>query len=258
MNDCRVVLVRPHYPGNVGAIARVMHNFGLSSLVLVAPLADHRGEEARRLATHGESILDQARVVADLEGALDSCGLAVATSAKAEGIVRETVSELPRRLMPRVAEALVSAPAALVFGPEPSGLTTAEISRCHFLMHVPTAQAFPALNLGQAVAICLYELNEALRAIHEPEVQARAVAPFADQERMFLHLQQALERIHFLFGPKAESLMHAMRHLLGRASLTPAEVKMLLGLARQLNWVVDNGPMPGPENPQDPPKPSYP
>ncbi len=64
-----------------------------------------------------------------------------------------------------------------------------------------------------------------------------AIAPFADQERMFASLREGLEAIHFLYGDKADSLMHAVRHLIGRAGPTPMEVEMLFGLARQLRWI---------------------
>src|SRR5438874_13739527 len=106
MDDCRVVLVRPHYPGNLGAVARVMRNFGLSRLVLVDPLADPRDPEARRLATHGESILDGAAIVSDLSTALADCLIAAATSAKTAGVVRETVAGTVREFMPSIAEAM--------------------------------------------------------------------------------------------------------------------------------------------------------
>jgi tRNA/rRNA methyltransferase len=128
---------------------------------------------------------------------------------------------------------------ALVFGPEPHGLSNAEITRCHGLVHVPVDPSAPALNLAQAVAICCYELHThyhrstATRGGASPP----EAAPFADQERMFGHLQEALEAVGYLYGTKADPLMHAVRHLLGRAVPTPQEVKLLHGLARQLLWV---------------------
>ena len=104
MESCRVVLVRPHYAGNLGATARVMHNFGLNRLVLVDPIADRASVEARRLSTQGEFILDQAVIVPDLQTAVADCVLVAATSAKLAGVIRQTVSGGIRELMPRVAE----------------------------------------------------------------------------------------------------------------------------------------------------------
>ena len=89
MDNCRVVLVRTQVAGNLGATARVMRNMGLSRLVLVAPEADIHDRNARQLSTHGESILDAARIVATLEEAVADCGLVVATSARTGGMIRK-------------------------------------------------------------------------------------------------------------------------------------------------------------------------
>jgi tRNA/rRNA methyltransferase len=133
-------------------------------------------------------------------------------------------------------------PAALVFGPEPSGLTTAEISQCHSLMHVPANPEFPSLNLAQAVAICLYELHQSWRLRNEVLLDTQPPAPFADLERMYEHLRSALEEVHFLYGPNADALMHALRHLIGKAQPSETQVRILHGLARQLEWMARNGP----------------
>jgi tRNA/rRNA methyltransferase len=230
--SCRVVLVRPHYAGDLGATVRVMHNFGLSRLVLVSPLADHHDREARRLSTHGEFILDQAELVAELRDAVAGCDIVAATSANTAGMFRAAAGTV-HELMPGIARR--GGHLALVFGPEPDGLTNAEVSLCHHLLHIPTAPEYPALNLAQAVAVCLYELHCANREM-ERVAPAVTSATFDEQERMFAHLQAGLEAIHFLYGPKADALMHAIRQLIARAQPTAQEVKLLHGLARQLQW----------------------
>src|SRR5262249_1500900 len=132
--------------------------------------------------------------------------------------------------------------------PEPSGLTNEEVTRCHFLIHIPADRTYPALNLAQAVAVCLYELRSCwLRQTHGPAV-ALQPAPFADQDRMFEQLRAALEEIHFLYGPNAAALMHALRHLIGRARPTPMEVDLLFGLARQIHWYADHARPVSPES----------
>ncbi len=240
LHHCRVVLVRPEVAGNVGATARVMRNFGLSDLVLVAPKADPDDTAARRLSTHGEHILRQARRVSDLGAALADCLLVVGTSARTGGPVRRQSVGRPRDVLPRAAALLAAGPVALVFGPEPSGLTDAEVTRCHHLVHIPAEPDYPALNLAQAVAVCLYELRCAWLDRAAPAPPPEPPAAFADQERMFDRLREALEAIHFLYGPKADSLMHALRHLIGRAGPTAMEVEVLFGLARQIRWYVDH------------------
>jgi tRNA/rRNA methyltransferase len=236
LTNCRVVLVRTEVAANIGATARVMRNMGLTDLVLVAPVADPNDRNARQLSTHGEEILDRCRIVPDLAEAVGDCLFVAGTSARLGGLFRRQSLGTPAEILPRLVEILPAGPAALVFGPEPSGLTNAEVSRCHYLLHVPTKPAYPALNLAQAVAICLYELRVAWLRHTEPPAPRDAPAPMSQQERMYDHLRIALEEVHFLYGDKADSLMHALRHLIGRAGPTPMEVEMLFGLARQLRW----------------------
>jgi tRNA/rRNA methyltransferase len=244
LQHCRVVLVRPQVAGNLGATARVMRNMGLAELVLVAPAADPADREARRRSTHGEAILERARVVANLGEAVADCVLVAGTSARTGGPFRRQSVAAPEAVMPRVVAALAAGPAALVFGPEPSGLTNAEVTRCHALIHIPTDPAYPALNLAHAVAIGLYELRCAWLRQAGPPVRAEPPADFAHQERMFASLRQALEAVHFLYGANADALMHALRHLIGRAGPTAMEADVLLGLARQLRWFAVHGPRP--------------
>ena len=240
LSRCRVVLVRPQFAANVGATARVMRNLGLSDLALVAPHADLEERQARQLSTHGEEILDRARSCADLGEALADCVVVAATSARKGGLFRRQSVGLPEEVAPLLVEAMAGGPVALVFGPERTGLVDDEVSRCHHLIHIPADPSYPALNLAQAVAICLYEVRRAwLRRIDDrPLSVTDAPAPFVDQERAFEQLRVALEEIHFLYGERGVALMHGLRHLLGRARPTPMEVRLLLGLARQIRWFI--------------------
>jgi tRNA/rRNA methyltransferase len=237
----RVILVRPKTAANVGAVARVMRNFGLTDLALVAPEADVDDPRGRLLATHSEDILERARVVPDLDAAVADCLLLAGTSARTGGLFRRQAVGTPEEILPRLLPALSAGPVGLVFGPESCGLSNDEVARCHYLIHIPTDEAHPALNLAQAVAVCLYELRRAWLAGGRPPAAPKPLADFATQEHMFARLRTALEEIHFLYGPKADALMHALRHLLARASLTEMEVKLLLGLARQIRWYVAHG-----------------
>jgi tRNA/rRNA methyltransferase len=144
-------------------------------------------------------------------------------------------------MLPHLVDAMPAGRAALVFGPERTGLTNEEVSRCTYLVHIPTDPATPALNLAQAVAICLYELKLAVQASSTAAaVFQRAAAPAADQERMFTLLRDSLERIEYLSEPKGDALMYGLRHLIGRALPTPMEVGLLTGLARQIQWFADH------------------
>ena len=244
LSDCRIVLVRPHYPGNIGATARIMGNMGADDLALIEPVADRLDPAARQMSTHSEAILHRARVVGTLAEALADRHLAVATSASAAGLYRQQAGP-PEQILAGVAEALAAGKkVALVFGPEPTGLTNDEIAQCQGLVTIPTADTHPSLNLAQAVAICLYELHKSVasRSGAAPSADAPSLA---EMERLFTHLRTALEAIHFLYGDKADSLMHSLRQMLGRANLSVGETKILHGLARQILWHRDQprGPM---------------
>jgi tRNA/rRNA methyltransferase len=243
LSRCRVVLVRPQFAANVGAAARVMRNMGLSDLALVAPHADLHDRQARQLSTHGEEVLDRARSFPDLGAALADCVVVAATSARKGGLFRRQSVGLPEEIARLLVEALASGPAALVFGPERTGLRDEEVSRCHHLVHIPADPSYPALNLAQAVAVCAYEVRRAwLRRQSDSPLSATGPpAPFADQERAFDQLRVALEEIHYLYGERGAALMHGVRHLLGRAGPTAMEVGLLLGLARQIRWYVREG-----------------
>jgi tRNA/rRNA methyltransferase len=245
--NCRIVLVRPQFAANIGAAARVLRNMGASELVLVSPVADPTDPEARRLATHGGEVLDRCRIVGDLGEAVADCVFVAGTSARTGGLMRRQSVGTPEDVLARLAEAMTVGPSALVFGPESDGLTTVEASRCHFLIHIPADPAYPVLNLAQAVAVCLYELRRQWQRRTAPPTPQEAPAAFAEQERMFAHLREALEQIHFLWDDKADALMHALRHLIGRAGPTTMEVGVLLGLARQIRWYAAHRTRPGGE-----------
>ena len=242
MNALRVVLVRTEIAGNIGSVARVMGNMGAADLVLVAPVADPLSEQAETMATHhARDLLRGARVVPDLASALADCVSSVATSAITGGQFRRQNVGTPDRIAPAVVSAMASGVVALVFGPEPTGLDNDEVSRCHYQMHIPTAPAHAALNLSHAATVCLYEVRRAWLAASGETIQRQEVAPIADQALMFAHLERGLDAIGYLRGHRGPALMHALRHLIGRAGPSPMEVNLLLGLARQLEWVAGRG-----------------
>src|SRR5438128_1664768 len=159
LENCRIILLRPRIAANLGATARVMRNMGLRDLVLVAPEADPLEPEARKLSTHGEEILQHARVVSNLGEAVGDCVLVAGTSARTGGLFRRQSMGPPEEIIPLLLEDMTRSPVGIVFGPEATGLTNEEVARCHYLIHIPTDPGYPTLNLAQAVTICLYELR---------------------------------------------------------------------------------------------------
>ncbi|HZI13207.1 MAG TPA: TrmH family RNA methyltransferase [Myxococcus sp.] len=222
----RFVLMRPRNAENLGAAARALKNCGLSDWVWVTPEVEDLGP-ARRLAVHAEDVLDGARRAATLEEAVADCVWVVGTSSrKVEG---------KRRLPPRaVGEELVAratqGSVALVFGDERSGLTNAEVERCHDLSAVPTAPEQPSINLAQAVLLYAYEVRVAhLEASAPPAGPLPVAATDAELAQVEATLETLLAAGGFLVDEQPGRT--ALRDLfapLRRSRLTRKEARLWL------------------------------
>ncbi len=237
---CRVVLVRPHFAGNLGSVARAMSNFGLGDLALVAPIADPASPEAQMMATRGKEILAAARTFATLAEAVDDCSWVVATSGEVRGTLRQGFWGTPETQLPGLLDAVGSsaaATAALVFGPEPSGLTVAEVTACQAMAFIPTADDSTSLNLAQAVAVCLYELRKLWAVARPPVLVPEPPASYGDVERMLAKLRESLVAVRYLWDDRADGIFNALRQVIVRAKPTRPDVQVLHGVARQLSYV---------------------
>lgn len=253
LSRCRIVLVRPHYPGNLGAAARVMRNFGLSELVLVDPYADRRHLDAVMMAVRGLSVLEAARTVPTLADAVADCVLVVATSGETGGLARKGYWGTPEEKVPAVLDALDRGPAAVVFGPEPSGLTVDEITACHGMMFIPADAEYPSLNLAQSVAVVLYELRKQWLKRQPGQPPPEPPASYAEQERAFAHLKEGLTAVRFLWDDRSDGQFHVLRQLLTRALPTAKEANQLHGLAKQLLFIADRWGVTHPRDGRPPP-----
>ena len=122
--NCKIILVRPQFAGNIGSIARVMKNMGFSQLVLVSPKAYHLDDEAKKFSCQGEEILHNSTQVDLIEQALVDCTYVAATSSQTKGLARASIIK-PIRIAAKVLSKEINrSQVALVFGPESSGLTT--------------------------------------------------------------------------------------------------------------------------------------
>jgi tRNA/rRNA methyltransferase len=223
----RVVLVRPENPANVGACARVVRNAGLEGLDLVAP-GDWRTVDCWRSAWGAHEVLEQARVFADLPSALAEAVLAIALSGRrpASGPaadVRDAVS--------RIGDLAREDRAALVFGPETSGLTNDEAAMCGLCARIPSHPAQPSYNLSHAAAIAAYET---LRASRRREGPASPWATHAEKERALGLLREGLVAVGALPAARSDSHFREWRALVHRVDLTSKDVRLLQHLARKL------------------------
>ncbi len=234
LKNISVVLVEPLYGGNIGSACRAMANTGVKDLRLVAP-QDPDMDEARKMACHAGTILAESRTFATLDEAVGDCGLVVGTTGRA-GLYRQHARS-PRECAPLIREAGGQGRVALVFGREDSGLSNAELAVCNRLIQIPASTEYPSLNLSQAVLICCYELFLDAGEYLPPEEKS-GIATAALRERMFGIWRDLLLQIRFMKTDKADHMMQGIRRLMGRGAQTEDDVRILMGIARQVEWAV--------------------
>ncbi len=203
----RLVLIRPRFPENVGAVARAMKNFGISDWAWVAPAFEDL-EPARRLAVHAQELLETARRCDSLDEAIADCVWVVGTSSRH---VRGKRRLGPREVANEIAERAPEGRIALVFGDERSGLTNDEVDRCHDLSSIAAAVEQPSLNLAQAVLLYAHEVHEARRASAPPRPRPE---PTAANDAEVIGLEDALRRALRTGGFLQHEERHAVRELM--------------------------------------------
>jgi tRNA/rRNA methyltransferase len=246
----RVILVRPRNPLNIGAAARALANFGLLEMAVVAPF-EPSWNEACQAAVGGDKVIASARVVPTLGDALADANLVIGTTTGSRrNLFRETLP-LPE-LAAWIRRRKGRGQTALLFGSEKTGLSNEDMSRCHVLVRIPTTPGCPSMNLGQAVAVCTYELTRAgLVPAHPPELTMRHSEPANQQS-----LEHIFERaIHILdlsgyFQPKSRAAMLLkLRRTMLDLNLTCNDVRVVGGVLSQVGWKLEErGKSLNPEN----------
>jgi len=229
-----IVLVRPQRPANVAAACRAMKNMGLGRLLLVDAPPGLDAPEVRGLAYGAWDVLDAAERVSDLPTATRAAGLVVGTTGKAEAGEAWT----PRELAAYGPAQAGTGSLAVVFGPEATGLRHDELSLCHRLVRIPTHPSHSSLNLAQAVLVVAYELFVAAAPL-APSVEPRVAA--GEIEVLLADLREALLAVGFLNPQNPEAVLTDFRRMWARGGLTPRELTLLRGLARQVRWAGTRG-----------------
>jgi TrmH family RNA methyltransferase len=232
VSDIRVVLVSPRNPLNIGAAARAMSNFGFTTMRLVNPY-DVAFREARS-AVRSQYVLQQAEVYKSVAAAVSDCGLVVGTTAVGNrdlALPLYSVEALPGLLH----EQSSGAPAALLFGSEKFGLSNDDLSHCNFVLRIPSREEHGSMNLGQAVAICLYELRRsaergAVRFL-PPET-----ATAGDQERFTESLLEILRNSGYINDRTQASTELKVRRLVRRLRIPAGDIETWRGVLRQILW----------------------
>jgi tRNA/rRNA methyltransferase len=235
LDRIRIVLVEPAGALNVGSIARIMKNMGLTQLVVVNPQCDLGGNEARQMAVHAIDVLESATVVETLPQALVGCQRAIATSGR-DTALPEIPLKSPRQALPWLLED-TSARAALIFGREDRGLTNRELHYAQQLVQIPTGDRYPSLNLAQAVAICCYELHVSSQQ-ETPIAPPPTLAAREQIEAYYEQLESLLLAIGYLYPHTAARRMEKVQRLLNRALPSPDEIALLRGMVSQMEWAL--------------------
>lgn len=234
-DNLRVVMVSTRNPLNIGAAARAMANFGFSRLRVVSPY-DLAFREARS-AVGAAPLLKNAEDYATLAESIADCHLVVGTTSIGHRGLQHPMRRLEygARLIKR---ALAEAPVALLFGSEKFGLSNQDLSHCHWLMRIPTVDADLSMNLGQAVALCLYELARDPKAAKARPAKI-AAATAAETEQITAMLIEVLERSGYVNPVTAGSTEEKVRRLVRRLGIAARDAPVLLGMLRQILWKVN-------------------
>ncbi|HEX6773005.1 MAG TPA: TrmH family RNA methyltransferase [Acidobacteriaceae bacterium] len=223
-----VVLVRTRNPLNIGAAARAMQNFGVRDLRLVTPY-EASFREARSAVGAG-AVLAEAREYAAVADAVADCRLVIGTTAARRRELAQPLLGLEQAAAP-VQAALAQGRVALLFGSEKHGLRREDLDHCHLLVRIGTDAAQPSMNLGQSVAVCLWELaREMVPTAEAGEVKAL----LGDVERLGALLMELLDAAEYTHPKTKASTEAEVRRMLRRLHVTDADTHLLMGMARKL------------------------
>lgn len=244
----RVILHRPQSAENLGAAARVLKNFGLRDLAVVAPPSwsgpprgggpglarDDVLARAARTARHASDLLANLSVHDSLRGALGPAIWAAGTTSRAvEGRPRLSPRELAQELWRRSAGGEV----AVVFGEERRGLSDAELTLCHAVCNIPTHPDYDSMNLAQAVAVVSYEIALAAGAAPAPPAPGPGDEParHATVEALWEQARAVLSRAGYLNPQNPDHILADLRQLLARADPTQREIELVLAALRTVD-----------------------
>jgi TrmH family RNA methyltransferase len=238
-----VVLVAPRNPLNIGAVARAMSNFGVETLRVVNPY-EVAFRDARS-AVGAEDLLSRAEVFGSVADAVADCVLVVGTTAAGRREPLQPVHRLAEAAG-LMGAALAGGRVALLFGSEKRGLLNEDLAHCQWVLNIPTRERQPSMNLGQAAAVCLYELSrecsdageESAEGAHSAASCEATTATGGELERLTDILLEALDVSGYTLPDKAAVTEQNVRRLIRRVNFDHDDADLLLGMLRQILWML--------------------
>jgi len=229
MENLRVVLVATRNPLNMGAVARAMSNFGATRLRVVNPY--EKAFREARSAVGAAAVLREAEECASVEEAVADCGLVVGTTAIGNREIKHPLRSLDKA-GPVIRKRLARERVAILFGSEKKGLSNEDLSYCHWLVHIPTRGEHQSMNLGQAAAVCFYELGRGTRSVEEGV--NRGAASMETVERITKSLLACLVKSGYVAARSEELAEEKLRRMVRRFSLDEADAEVFLGMVRKV------------------------
>lgn len=222
----KVIFVEPETPGNIGALARAMNNFDVKDLILINPQCEVEAGETRKLAKHAYDTIKNARILEDLETIEKEFQYLIGST----GIIPDKYSSersslTPKQLKENTQE--VKGEIALVLGREGKGLNNKELQKCDAVVHIPTSEEYPVMNITHAATIILYEL----RNIKENPKQTK------EEQTMLKYFNQIVENLDSLKKP--EEVKSIFRRITGKAFLDKKEARSMIAVLRRINEKLD-------------------
>ncbi|MBJ6122475.1 RNA methyltransferase [Sphingomonas mollis] len=227
-----IVLVRPQLGENIGKAARAMLNFGLVELRLVAPRDGWPNPQAGPAASGADIVLEQAAVYDTVAAAVADCTHVYATTVRKRGVTK------PVATPEAAARAIHADPgrAAILFGPERSGLETDDVALARTIITVPINPEFGSLNLAQAVILVAYEWSKGQELAQPPETEMPLPAPQGELDGMIAQLDDMLVAANFFFPPaRTETVRRTLRTLLTKPGWSAQEVRTMRGVLAALD-----------------------
>jgi TrmH family RNA methyltransferase len=226
--DKRVILIEPEHEGNIGAIARLMMNFGVSELFIVNPMVK-LGDETRAYASHAQEIITDAVIVNDIDTALAGVNYTIGTtsiSAKRPGNLLRTAIT-PEELAKTIY--LIRGKVALLFGRESKGLSNMELAKCDIIVTIPSSPKYKTLNIALASALIFYELWKKKTKYQRGYIEE---ANPQNRERLVDLFDKILEK-NVLPTHKKRLTSKAFKNIVARAFISKREATLIIGALRK-------------------------
>ena len=226
-----IVLVRPQLGQNIGKTARAMLNFGLTELRLVAPRDGWPNPDAGPAASGADEVLERAQVYQTTAEAIADCSLVYASTVRRRDLVIPVTApeEMAREIHSSTGRA------AVLFGPERSGLETEDVALATKIVTVPINPAFGSLNLAQAVILLAYEWSRNVELNQPTAKELEPPAPMAELEGLIGQLDEALETAGYFYPPeRIEATRLTLRTILTKPQWSSREIQALRGVIRKL------------------------